>query len=83
MTYEVEPQGSGTLMKQYIEHVADSIMTSLGYAKIYGAANPFSFMVNICLSGKSNFFERRPSEYQKACVLSKPEDNSFGLDEEF
>lgn len=56
------------LMAQYIEFVADRLVESLGHAKLYGTANPFDFMEMISLEGKTNFFERRVSEYQKAGV---------------
>jgi ribonucleoside-diphosphate reductase beta chain len=72
------------LLKQYIRFVADTIMVSLGYDALYGATNPFDFMINISLQGKTNFFERRVSEYQRAGVMaSTREDCAFGLDEEF
>ncbi len=46
-------------------------------------ANPFDFMENISMEGKTNFMERRVGEYQKANVLSRPEDRVFRLDAEF
>ncbi|OAG32317.1 ribonucleoside-diphosphate reductase subunit M2 [Nematocida displodere] len=55
-------------MCQYIEFVADRLLLSLGEPKIYNAQNPFDFMEYISLRGKSNFFEKRVSEYQKAFV---------------
>uniref|UniRef100_A0A8V0XFV0 Ribonucleoside-diphosphate reductase subunit M2 n=1 Tax=Gallus gallus TaxID=9031 RepID=A0A8V0XFV0_CHICK len=48
-----------TLMKQYIEFVADRLMLELGFRKIYKVENPFDFMENISLEGKTNFFEKR------------------------
>lgn len=69
------------LMKQYIEFVADRLVSSLGYSKIYFSENPFDFMENISLEGKTNFFEKRVSEYSKA-VYSEQE-NVFTIDEEF
>ncbi|KAM6354654.1 ribonucleoside-diphosphate reductase subunit M2 [Podargus strigoides] len=71
------------LMKQYIEFVADRLMLELGFNKIYKAENPFDFMENISLEGKTNFFEKRVGEYQRMGVMSKPTDNSFTLDAEF
>lgn len=56
------------LMKQYIEFVADRLLVSLGYSKIYHSANPFDFMEMISMPGKTNFFEKRVSEYRKAGV---------------
>ena len=54
------------LMKQYVEFVADTLVTDLGYDRIYGSANPFAFMENLGLQGKTNFFEHRPSDYARA-----------------
>ncbi|UOQ78980.1 ribonucleoside-diphosphate reductase small subunit [Hymenobacter sp. 5516J-16] len=71
------------LMSQYIEFVADRLLDSLGYSKIYGATNPFDFMEMISLQGKTNFFEKRVGEYQKAGVLSERTSNAFSLDEDF
>ncbi|XP_015265793.1 PREDICTED: ribonucleoside-diphosphate reductase subunit M2 [Gekko japonicus] len=72
-----------TLMKQYIEFVADRLMLELGFNKIFRGENPFDFMENISLEGKTNFFEKRVGEYQRMGVMSKPTDNSFTLDAEF
>ncbi len=71
------------LMCQYIEFVADRLLMSLGYSKLYNATNPFDFMEMISLQGKTNFFEKRVAEYQKSGVMSKKEDNVFKLDEDF
>ncbi|SNC76623.1 ribonucleoside-diphosphate reductase beta chain [Hymenobacter gelipurpurascens] len=71
------------LMNQYIEFVADRLLDSLGYTKIYGATNPFDFMEMISLQGKTNFFEKRVGEYQKAGVMSERTSNAFSLDEDF
>ena len=71
------------LMSQYIEFVADRLLVSLGYRKIYGSANPFDFMEMISLQGKTNFFEKRVGEYQKAGVLNGRDQNAFSLSEEF
>jgi len=54
------------LMQQYIEFVADFWLTELGCKKEYGVDNPFDFMDMLSLQNKSNFFEKRVSEYQKA-----------------
>lgn len=58
------------LMSQYIEFVADHLLDSLGYSKIYNASNPFEWMEMISLQGKTNFFEKRVGEYQKAGVMN-------------
>jgi len=51
------------LMSKYIEFVADRLVCQLGYDKIYETGNPFDFMEMISLEGKTNFFEKRVSEY--------------------
>jgi ribonucleotide reductase beta subunit family protein with ferritin-like domain len=71
------------LMCRYIEFVADSIAVALGSAKIYGSQNPFHFMELQSLDTKENFFEMRSANYQRAGVLTAPENNSFGLDGDF
>jgi ribonucleotide reductase beta subunit family protein with ferritin-like domain len=71
------------LMCKYIEFVADRLVTALGYAKIYGSQNPFHFMELQSLDTKENFFEMRSANYQRAGVMSAPENNVFGLDGEF
>lgn len=57
------------LMTQYIEYVADGLLVALGYDRLFNVANPFAFMDLIGLNGRSNFFEERVSQYQKAGVL--------------
>ena len=54
-----------TKMSQYIEYVADRLMKQLGYKPIWNSENPFDFMENISLDGKTNFFEKRVGEYSK------------------
>ncbi|KAI3636125.1 hypothetical protein MIR68_005477 [Amoeboaphelidium protococcarum] len=72
------------LMKVYIEFVADRLLVALGLPKYYKVDNPFDFMDLISLQGKTNFFEKRVSEYQKAGVMSNKEsDKKFSLDEDF
>jgi len=56
------------LMNEYIEFVADHLLLSLGLQKVYNAVNPFDFMDMISLQGKTNFFEKKVGEYQKAGV---------------
>ncbi|XP_020639042.2 ribonucleoside-diphosphate reductase subunit M2 B isoform X1 [Pogona vitticeps] len=72
-----------TLMKQYIEFVADRLLLELGFSKIFQAENPFDFMENISLEGKTNFFEKRVSEYQRFAVMAETNDNVFTLDADF
>ena len=71
------------LMIQYIEFVADRLLVELGNEKVYDAKNPFGFMEMISIQGKTNFFEKRVGEYQKAGVLSGDNNQSFSLDEDF
>ncbi len=71
------------LMCQYIEFVADRLLMALGYPKVYNSVNPFDFMEMISLQGKTNFFEKRVSEYKKAAVNTKKEQQVFKLDEDF
>jgi ribonucleoside-diphosphate reductase beta chain len=59
------------LMTQYLEFVTDRLLVELGCEKVYNASNPFDFMDMISLQGKTNFFEKRVSEYQKAGVLKQ------------
>lgn len=58
------------LMTQYLEFVTDRLLLEFGCDKVYEATNPFDFMEMISLEGKTNFFEKRVSEYQKAGVKS-------------
>jgi ribonucleoside-diphosphate reductase beta chain len=71
------------LMSQYIEFVADRLLTELGNDKVYNVSNPFDFMEMISLQGKANFFEKRVGEYQKAGVLAGKENQVFSTNEEF
>jgi ribonucleoside-diphosphate reductase beta chain len=71
------------LMCQYIEFVADRLLVELGNEKVYNTSNPFDFMEMISLQGKSNFFEKRVGEYQKAGVLAGKENQTFSLNEDF
>jgi ribonucleoside-diphosphate reductase subunit M2 len=74
------------LMRQYIEFVADRLLVELGNDKYYNATNPFDFMEMISLRGKTNFFEKRVAEYQKAGVMNSTEKESsakFSLNEDF
>uniref|UniRef100_A0A2P2I9E5 Ribonucleoside-diphosphate reductase n=1 Tax=Hirondellea gigas TaxID=1518452 RepID=A0A2P2I9E5_9CRUS len=67
------------LMSEYIEFVADRLIFALGYPKLYNAKNPFDWMESISLLGKSNFFERRVSEYQKAFVMASLKEKQNSL----
>lgn len=71
------------LMSQYIEFVADRLMAELGCEKEFNVTNPFDFMDMISIQGKTNFFEKRVAEYQKAGVTGGNENKSFTVDEDF
>merc|ERR1711884_545422 len=72
------------LMTQYIKFVADRLLMELDCDKYYNVENPFDFMENISLDGKTNFFEKRVGDYQKAGVMaSREEDRQFNLDADF
>jgi ribonucleoside-diphosphate reductase beta chain len=70
-------------MKAYIEFVADRLSVQLGCRKIYNSQNPFDFMELISLEGKTNFFEKKVSEYSKPGVGMNAADMEIRLDEEF
>merc|ERR1711957_376577 len=74
------------LMRRYIEFVADRLLTALGHPKLYNSTNPFDWMELISLQGKTNFFEKRVGEYQKAGVMApagQEENKGFVLDADF
>jgi ribonucleoside-diphosphate reductase beta chain len=70
------------LMKQYLEYVADRLLVDLGVGKVYNSENPFDFMQNIAMENKTNFFEKRVSDYSKSAV-GVNEGKSFSTDEDF
>ncbi|KGD69085.1 ribonucleotide-diphosphate reductase subunit beta [Flavobacterium aquatile] len=61
---------NATLMTQYLEFVADRLLVELGCDREYNTSNPFDFMDMISLQGKTNFFEKKVAEYQKAGVMN-------------
>jgi ribonucleotide reductase beta subunit family protein with ferritin-like domain len=77
------------LMKEYIMYIADRLLVMLGYPKIYKKENPFHFIELSTMEGKTNFFEKRVSEYSKAGVSftpgqsSVPEKVAIDLDDDF
>jgi ribonucleoside-diphosphate reductase beta chain len=71
------------MMCQYIEFVADRLLVELGEQKVWNVENPFPWMDMINLQGKTNFFEKRVGEYQKAGVTSERDKQVFSLDEDF
>ncbi|KAM5569256.1 ribonucleoside-diphosphate reductase small chain A [Rosa sericea] len=78
---------NSALMSQYIKFVADRLLVALGYEKKYNVENPFDWMEFISLQGKTNFFEKRVGDYQKASVMSSLQDGGknfvFNMDEDF
>lgn len=72
------------LMRQYIEFVADRLLSELNCEKEFNSSNPFDFMDMISLQGKTNFFEKRVAEYQKAGVMDNDKKGfTFSTDEDF
>ena len=74
------------LMSQYIEFCADRLLDALGCSKFWNVSNPFEWMEMISLQGKTNFFEKRVGEYQKAGVMSSVTgevSNAFTFDADF
>lgn len=71
------------LMGQYIEFVADRLLYNLQQPKIFNTANPFDFMDNISLVGKTNFFDKKEANYQKAFVGINMNDEKFSIDADF
>jgi ribonucleoside-diphosphate reductase beta chain len=71
------------MMAQYIEYVADRLLQELGNDKEFNNSNPFDFMEMISLQGKTNFFEKRVGEYQKAGVMADKDKQTFSLNEDF
>src|SRR6056300_792186 len=72
------------LMTQYLEFVTDRLLVELGLEKEFNVGNPFDFMDMISLQGKTNFFEKRVGEYQKAGVLNnEKKDEKISFDADF
>ena len=78
---------NSTEMAAYIEFVADRLLTALGCSKVFETQNPFPFMEQLSLQGKSNFFERRVGEYSKAgvaqSVLGREQNRAIAFDADF
>ena len=79
---------NANLMSEYIKFCADRLLYALGYDKLYNIVNPFSWMELISLQGKTNFFEKRVAEYQRAGVSMavkdlNDNDNIFTTDADF
>jgi ribonucleoside-diphosphate reductase beta chain len=72
------------LMTQYLEFVTDRLLVELGLEKEFNVTNPFDFMDMISLQGKTNFFEKRVGEYQKAGVLNnEKQETKISFDADF
>ena len=72
-------------MEKYIKFVANRLLKEYGVKPIYPGLQtcPLKFMTSISLDGKTNFFERRVSEYAKSGVMTSKDDALFDLDTEF
>ena len=66
-------------MSEYIEYVSDRLLKQIGQPPIWGSKNPFDFMENISLDGKTNFFEKRVGDYGKM----DDDSGEIGFDEDF
>lgn len=71
------------LMIEYIQFVADHLLLKLNYTKIWNNKNPFPWMESLSLEGKTNFFESRASQYQKASVFNKSNNQEFEILDDF
>ena len=71
------------LMCEYVEFVADRLLVALGHDKFWNASNPFDFMTQISLVPKTNFFEARVGQYQKAGVLNNDNSTTLTFEEDF
>lgn len=71
------------LMCQYIEFCADRLLMTLGNPSVYNVENPFDWMDMISMQGKTNFFEKRVGDYQKAGVTADKSKQVFSIDEDF
>ena len=67
------------VMSTYIEYVADRLLNALGYDKIFKAENPFDFMDMISMQGKTNFFEKRVSDYSRRVFVDGTDTSSRTL----
>jgi len=70
-------------MKQYIQYITDYWLEQLGYSKMFNVKNPFKFMAYLSLENKTNFFEKRVSEYSKANVGRSRDTMDFKIDDDF
>ena len=71
------------LMKQYIEYVADHLALNLIEERIYNGENPFEWMDMISIDIKTNFFDKKVSNYGETSLISSKEDNEIRFDADF
>ena len=73
------------MMSTYLEFVTDRLLTQLGCEKVYNSQNPFDFMEMISLEGKTNFFEKKVSEYKKPGLVESEKKvlGGFNFDDDF
>jgi ribonucleotide reductase beta subunit family protein with ferritin-like domain len=72
------------LMCDYVRYCSDRLLVQLGFTKIYNVSNSFDWMERICLTGKSNFFEKKSSEYSKASISNALEgSDGFNITDDF
>jgi ribonucleoside-diphosphate reductase subunit M2 len=67
------------MMSQYIKFIGDRLLVQLGCSKNYNVNNPFDFMDFISIDQKTNFFEKRVSEYSLATTTYNSEELFFDL----
>jgi len=72
-----------TLMKEYIEYVADRLLMMFQLDKVYNTNNPFDWMEMISVQGKTNFFEKRVGEYSNVANPEMDSNHTFSLEDDF
>jgi ribonucleotide reductase beta subunit family protein with ferritin-like domain len=73
---------NSNLMIQYLEYVSDLLLLQLGYNKKWNSRNPFDFMENLSVENKTNFFEERVVEYNKAGVGTTEAERTLTFDDD-
>lgn len=78
------PKGLAGLQKsdmiKYVEYVADTILLNYGLEAEFNSKNPLKYMDRIALKRKTNFFEKRQTEYTRVSVPTNKDDM---FDDEF
>jgi ribonucleoside-diphosphate reductase beta chain len=77
------PKTKAHKLADYIEFVADRLLVTMGYPKLWDTVNPFPWMEKISLEGKDNFFEKRVTNYALASVGQDSTKSGFSLSEDF